>query len=57
MGSKKYLLEKASFLYVDETQMTDLTPAARKALNIPEGRTLETLQAEMMAKAQAEQGM
>jgi outer membrane protein len=51
------VLEKASFLYIDETQMVDLTPEARKALNIPEGRTLETLQAEMMAKAQAAQGM
>ena len=51
------VFEKASFLYIDETQMLDLTPEARKALNIPEGRTLETLQAEMMAKAQAAQGM
>ena len=51
------VFEKASFLYIDEAQMTDLTPAARKALNIPEDRTLETLQAEMMAKAQAAQGM
>ena len=51
------VFEKASFLYIDEAQMVDLTPEARKALNIPEGRTLETLQAEMMAKAQAAQGM
>ena len=51
------MFEKASFLYVDEAQMLDLTPEARTALNIPEGRTLETLQAEMMAKAQAAQGM
>ena len=51
------VLEKASFLYIDETQMVDLTPEARTALGIPEGRTLETLQAEMMAKAQAAQGM
>ena len=47
--------EKASFLYVDPAQFIDLTPEARVALNIPEGRTLETLQAEMMAKAQAAQ--
>ena len=46
--------DKTTFLYVDPTKMIDLTPAARKALNIPEGRTLETLQAEMMAKAQAQ---
>ena len=51
------VFEKASFLYVDEAQMLDLTPEARTALNIPEGRTLETLQAEMMAKAQSAQGM
>ena len=49
--------EKASFLYVDPAKIIDLTPDARAALNIPEGRTLETLQAEMMAKAQAAQGM
>ena len=47
--------EKASFLYVDPAQIIDLTSEARTALNIPEGRTLETLQAEMMAKAQATQ--
>ncbi|MBR5104081.1 MAG: OmpH family outer membrane protein [Bacteroidales bacterium] len=51
------VFEKSSFLYVDETQMLNLTPEARTALNIPEGRTLETLQAEMMAKAQTAQGM
>ena len=49
------VFEKASFLYVDEEQLVDLTPAARAALNIPEDRTLETLQAEMMAKAQTAQ--
>ena len=47
--------EKSSFLYVDPAQFVDLTPEVRVALNIPEGRTLETLQAEMMAKAQAAQ--
>ena len=39
-------------LYVDETQSVDLTPAARKALNIPDGRTLETLQQELQAQSQ-----
>ena len=33
----------------------NLTPEARTALGIPEGRTLETLQAELQAKAQAAQ--
>ena len=51
------VLDKASFIYVDPAQMIDLTAEVRAALNIPEGRTLETLQAEMMAKAQAAQGM
>ena len=47
--------DKSSFLYVDPAQLIDLTPEARVALNIPEGRTLETLQAELVAKAQAAQ--
>ena len=49
------VFEVSSLLYVDPAQMVNLTPEARVALNIPEGRTLETLQAEMMAKAQAAQ--
>jgi hypothetical protein len=48
-------MEKSVFLYVDPEQMIDLTPEARVVLNIPEGRTMETLQAELMAKAQAAQ--
>ncbi|EJW93846.1 hypothetical protein EVA_18048, partial [gut metagenome] len=36
-------------------QSTDLTASARKVLNIPDGRTLETLQAELQAAAQAQQ--
>ena len=47
------VLEKGSVIYIDPAQCVDLTPEARKALNIPEGRTLETLEAEMMAKQQA----
>ena len=49
------VFEKASLLYIDPAQLFDLTPEARVALNIPEGRTLETLQAELQAKAQAAQ--
>ena len=49
------VFEKASLLYVDPAQMVDLTPEARVALNIPEGRTLEQLQQELQAKAQASQ--
>ena len=47
------VFEKAQLLYIDPAQCIDLTPEARVALNIPEGRTLETLQAELMAKQQA----
>ena len=49
------VFEKSSMIYIDPAQCLDLTPEARKNLNIPEGRTLESLQAEMMAKAQAAQ--
>ena len=51
-GGYIYVFEASSVLYVDPAQSTDLTPAARKALNIPEGRTLETLQAELQAAQQ-----
>lgn len=50
-----YVVDRASLLYVDEAQGVNLTPDARVKLNIPEGRTLETLQAELQAKAQAAQ--
>lgn len=50
-GGYIYVFDKTSILYIDESQSDDLTPAARKALNIPEGRTLETLQAELQAQA------
>ena len=51
-GSYIYVFDTSQMLYIDPAQSTDLTPAARKALNIPEGRTLETLQAELQAAAQ-----
>ena len=50
-----YVFDAASLLYFDASQSIDLTPEARKALNIPEDHTLETLQAELQAKAQAAQ--
>ena len=49
------VFEKTSLLYVDPAQGIDLTPEARKALNVPEDRTLEDLQKEQMAKAYAAQ--
>ena len=53
-GGYIYVFDASQMLYIDPAQSTDLTPAARKALNIPEGRTLETLQAELQAAAQAQ---
>ena len=50
-----FVFEKSSMLYMNPAQGINLTPDARKALNIPEGRTLESLQAELQAKAQAAQ--
>ncbi len=49
------VMDKSVFLYMDPAQMIDLTAEARVALNIPEGRTMETLYAEMRAKNQAAQ--
>lgn len=54
-GGYIYVFEKGSLLYINEAQSTDLTPAARKALGIPDSRTLESLQAELQAQAQAQQ--
>ena len=48
-----FVFEKSSLIYVDPAQGVDLTPEARKALNIPADRTLEALQMELQAKAQA----
>ena len=48
-----FVFEKSSLLYLDPAQGIDLTQEARTALNIPADRTLETLQAELQAKAQA----
>jgi len=50
-----FVFEKSSLLYVDPAQGIDLTPEARKGLNIPEDRTLESLQAELQAQAAAAQ--
>ena len=55
-GGYIYVFETTQMLYIDPSQSTDLTPAARKALNIPDGRTLESLQAELQAAAAAAPG-
>lgn len=51
-GGYIYVFEQGSLLYFDAAQSTDLTPAARKALNIPAGRTLESLQQELQTQGQ-----
>jgi outer membrane protein len=50
-----FVFEESSLIYIDPAQGVNLTTEARKALNIPEGRTLEALQAELEAKAMAAQ--
>lgn len=49
------LFDVSQALYFDEAKVIDLTADARKALNIPADRTLESLQAELQAQAQAAQ--
>ena len=49
------LFDFSQALYFDEAKVIDLTPEARKALGIAEGRTLESLQAELQAQAAAAQ--
>lgn len=49
------LFDSTQALYFDESKVIDLTPEARTALGIAEGRTLESLQAELQEKAQAAQ--
>ena len=49
------LFDVSQAIYFDESKVVDLTPEARKALNIPADRTLESLQAELQAQAQAQQ--
>ncbi len=51
-GGYIYVFEETSLLYIDKAQSIDLTPAARKALNIPDSRTIESLQAELQAQQQ-----
>lgn len=48
-------IASASVLYIDPAQSIDLTPELRTILGIPEGRTLQSLQEELQAKAAAQQ--
>lgn len=52
-GGYIYVFDQNSALYIDPAQSVDLTPAARKALGIAEDRTMEALQKELQAQAQA----
>ncbi len=52
-----FVFEETSMIYIDPAQGENLTAEARKALNIPDGRTIEALQAELQAQAEAAQGM
>ena len=52
-GGYVYVFDISTLLYVDDAQSYDLTPDARKALNIPADRTIESLQAELMAQQAA----
>ena len=51
-GGYIYVFDSTAVLYIDAAQSTDITAEARKALGIPEGRTLESLQAELQSRAQ-----
>lgn len=54
-GGYIYVFDSSQVLYIDPSQSDDLTPSARKSLNIPEDRTMESLQAELQARAAAQQ--
>ena len=54
-GGYLFVFETSQYLYVDKAQCKDLTPEARKAMNIPEDRTIEDLQKELQAQAQGQQ--
>ena len=49
-GGYIYVFDQSSALYIDPAQSTDLTPAARKALNIPDDKTLESLYQQLQAQ-------
>ena len=49
-----YVYDSSSLLYIDETQSINLTQEARKALNIPDDKTIESVMAARQAAAQAQ---
>lgn len=52
-GGYIYVFDTNGVLFVDDSQSHDLTPEARKALDIPADRTLESLAAELQAQQAA----
>ncbi len=52
-GGYIFVFDANNVLYLDANQSHDLTPEARKAMNIPADRTLEALAAELQAQQQA----
>ena len=52
-GGYIYVFDINSALYIDPAQSIDITPECRKILGIPADRTLESLQKELEAKANA----
>ncbi len=54
-GGYAVVFDASQYIYASETLCKDLTPDAKKALNIPAERTLESLQQELQAQAQAAQ--
>ena len=49
------VFDVTTILYINPAQCDDLTAEARVVLNIPAERTMESLQAELQAKAAAAQ--
>ena len=50
-----YVFDLNSVVYVDPAQSVDITPDVRREVGVPEGRTIEALQQELQARAQASQ--
>jgi len=50
-----YVFLENTILYIDKTQSVDITMDVRKAMGVPEDRTMESLQKELEAQAQQAQ--
>ena len=54
-GGYIYVVDLSTPLYVDDTQSVDITREVRRSLGISDDKTLEALQAQLQAQAQAQQ--